>query len=59
MPFFPAHTPSSLRRKLTVGLGALAALVLTSCGLTQASSTEGDAADKTISLIVTESAPYQ
>lgn len=59
MPFFATQTTSSFRRKITVGLGTLAALALTSCGLTQASSTEGDASDKTITLIVTESAPYQ
>src|SRR5690625_1134119 len=52
MPLIPA-------RKLTTGIAALAALALTGCGLSQANSAEDDPEDRTITLIVTESAPYQ
>lgn len=52
MPIFP--TQNILRRNVTAGLAAIAALGLTSCGLASA----GDG-DRTISIIVTESAPYQ
>lgn len=52
MPIF--LTQNVLRRNVTAGLAAIAALGLTSCGLASA----GDG-DRTISIIVTESAPYQ
>ncbi|WP_022870288.1 MetQ/NlpA family ABC transporter substrate-binding protein [Yaniella halotolerans] len=52
MPILP--TLRILRRNLTAGIAAIAALGLTSCGLASA----GDG-DRTISIIVTESAPFQ
>lgn len=52
MPILPTQKP--LRRNLTAGIVGIAALGLTSCGLASA----GDE-DRTISIIVTESAPYQ
>ena len=59
MPFLSHFKLSARRRRVTTSVVALAALTsLTSCGLTQASSAEDDD-DRTISLIVTESAPYQ
>jgi D-methionine transport system substrate-binding protein len=59
MPFLSRFNLSARRRRVTTSVVALAALTsLTSCGLTQASSAEDDD-DRTISLIVTESAPYQ
>ena len=57
MIFFPTRIQRAIlqqRRKLTAGASALMALALTSCGLADA-----DEDDKTISIIVTESAPYQ
>ncbi|GAA2027103.1 MetQ/NlpA family ABC transporter substrate-binding protein [Yaniella flava] len=49
------RTQKPIRRALITGVGAIAALTLTSCGLTSAGGSE----DRTISIIVTESAPYQ
>lgn len=57
MTFFPTRIQRATlqrRRKLTAGAGSLMVLALTSCGLADAG---GD--DKTISIIVTESAPFQ
>lgn len=59
MSFCRTQKPSLLRRSVTTGLIGLAALAVTSCGATQANSTPNDPDDRTISLIVTESAPYQ
>lgn len=58
MSIFRTQKSTILRRSVTTGLVGLAALAVTSCGVTQASSTE-ESEDRTISLIVTESAPYQ
>lgn len=49
------RTPKPIQRRLTTGFIAVAALALTSCGLTSAGGSE----DRTISIIVTESDPYQ
>ena len=57
MTFFLARIQRAIlqrRRKLTAGVSVLMALALTSCGLAGA-----DDEDKTISIIVTESAPFQ
>lgn len=54
------YTPAPARwAKLAAVLTFILAPSLTACGLTGSASAEGDASDKTISLIVTESAPYQ
>lgn len=53
MSIFRTQNPA--RRTLTTGFIAVAALALTSCGLTSAGGSE----DRTISIIVTESEPYQ
>lgn len=58
MSIFRTQKSTILRRSVTTGLIGLASLAVTSCGVTQASSTE-KSEDRTISLIVTESAPYQ
>ncbi len=57
MTFFRARIHRAtlpLRRTLTAAIGALMALALTGCGLAGANED-----DKTISIIVTESAPFQ
>src|SRR5699024_2240669 len=58
MPFFATQTTSSLRygRVALVMIAAMTALGLTGCGLTTA---QGDSDDRTISIIVTETPPYQ
>lgn len=53
MPIFRTQKP--IRRRLATGFVAVTALALTSCGLTSAGGSE----DRTISIIVTESEPYQ
>lgn len=53
MPILP--TQNTIRRNLTTGVVAIATLGLTSCGLTSAGGSE----DRTISIIVTETPPYQ
>ena len=58
MSIFRTQKSAIFRRSVTTGLVGLAALAVTSCGVTQVSSTE-ESEDRTISLIVTESAPYQ
>ena len=59
MSFLPTQKRSTGRRAITTGVIGLAALAVTSCGLTQAGSATEDPEDRTITLIVTESAPYQ
>src|SRR5699024_179074 len=54
------YTPTPVRWvKLAAAFTLILAPTLTACGLTGSVSAEGDQSDKTISLIVTESAPYQ
>ncbi len=58
MSIFRTQKSTILRRSVTTGLVGLAALAVTSCGVTQASSTE-KSEDRTISILVTETPPYQ
>lgn len=59
MSFFRTRNLPTRRPAVTAGILGMTALAVTSCGLTGASSATEDQEDRTITLIVTESAPYQ